>query len=856
MNKFKQFGFSVIVAGMLVGCGGGSSSSSSTATLIDDFVQGVKVVYSNGSPDAYTDANGNFPYTDGTVEFFVGDVKLGTVNAVPVDGKVFLQDIIGVPRTDTTNADVIKLGRFLQSLDSDPSTDAIEIDQTNFDLFEDPNDTQTDLLDSGTVVDTLLGNAGFNAQNIVSATQAQNHIENILEAQGEITTSTILSLSSSTINDGDTNVDIDADFEFTFNDQIPRRYLTGNYFILTNDSTNTSVSTTITRDQNVVTITPLADLDNSANYTLTIKNTIKNYAGSDIDLGGTTDKVITFSTEAAANLAPVANAGADQTVTSGANVTLNASASSDSDGTISSYSWAEGATVLSTSSSFSKSDFSVGTHNITLTVTDDDGATSTDDVIVTVNAAANVIPVANAGADQTVTQGSTVTLDGNASSDSDGSIVSYSWAEGSTVLSTNSSFSKSDFSVGTHTITLTVTDDDGATSTDDVIVTVNAAANVIPVANAGTDQTVTQGSTVTLDGSASSDSDGSIVSYQWMEGSTLLSNNASFTKSDFSVGTHTLSLTVTDNNNGVHTDTVTITVNAAPVVANTDAFIIDIDTSKIPSTSSGNNTSNTTFNIRNLNGGSVLSIDCENDGTVETTLAYNNLYSCTYPSAGTYQVAISETTNGSQSLIHFGQDGLSWDTHKIIEVAQWGNIKWASMDKLFYKGQYFTGINANAGTPDLSQATTLAFTFADTPLFNADLSSWDVSNISSLRSTFYAARVFNGDITNWDTRNVTSMYMTFGGARAFNQDISSWDTSSVATMGSMFEGAVAFNQDISSWDISSVTNMQYMFNYAFAFEQDISGWDVSGVTACTGVFNNATAMNNNPSLKPNFTCSQ
>jgi surface protein len=47
-----------------------------------------------------------------------------------------------------------------------------------------------------------------------------------------------------------------------------------------------------------------------------------------------------------------------------------------------------------------------------------------------------------------------------------------------------------------------------------------------------------------------------------------------------------------------------------------------------------------------------------------------------------------------------------------------------------------------------------------------------------------------------------------------------------------------------------------MFNYAFAFEQDISGWDVSGVTACTGVFNNATAMNNNPSLKPNFTCSQ
>lgn len=85
----------------------------------------------------------------------------------------------------------------------------------------------------------------------------------------------------------------------------------------------------------------------------------------------------------------------------------------------------------------------------------------------------NAAPVANAGADQTITEGTAVTLNDSASSDSDGSIVSYKWSENGTTLSTSSSFTKSDFSVGIHTITLTVTDNNGATNTDSILVTVN-----------------------------------------------------------------------------------------------------------------------------------------------------------------------------------------------------------------------------------------------------------------------------------------------------------------------------------------------------------------------------------------------
>jgi hypothetical protein len=80
----------------------------------------------------------------------------------------------------------------------------------------------------------------------------------------------------------------------------------------------------------------------------------------------------------------LANAGVDQNISEGTEVTLNASGSSDTDGTIVSYLWREGTTILSTSSSFSKSDFSTGTHTVVLTVTDNNGGYASDSVVITV----------------------------------------------------------------------------------------------------------------------------------------------------------------------------------------------------------------------------------------------------------------------------------------------------------------------------------------------------------------------------------------------------------------------------------------------------------------------------------------
>jgi thermitase len=92
----------------------------------------------------------------------------------------------------------------------------------------------------------------------------------------------------------------------------------------------------------------------------------------------------------------------------------------------------------------------------------------------------NQAPVAHAGPDQTVTDGNgdgaeTVTLDASASFDPDGSIVSYEWREGSTVLG-HVAVMIAWLPVGTHTLTLSVTDDDGDSVNDAMVVTIQPAS--------------------------------------------------------------------------------------------------------------------------------------------------------------------------------------------------------------------------------------------------------------------------------------------------------------------------------------------------------------------------------------------
>ncbi|WP_458701348.1 PKD domain-containing protein [Sulfurospirillum sp. 1307] len=89
-------------------------------------------------------------------------------------------------------------------------------------------------------------------------------------------------------------------------------------------------------------------------------------------------------------------------------------------------------------------------------------------------------------------------------------------------------------------------------------------SNQAPIANPGEDQTAYEGNVVTLSAANSTDSDGNITSYEWSENGVVLSNDMNFTKDDFSVGTHTITLKVTDNNSASSYATATVTVNEFP----------------------------------------------------------------------------------------------------------------------------------------------------------------------------------------------------------------------------------------------------------------------------------------------------
>jgi hypothetical protein len=184
------------------------------------------------------------------------------------------------------------------------------------------------------------------------------------------------------------------------------------------------------------------------------------------------------------NLPPVANAGPDQVVTDldaggSESITLNGSGSNDPDGVITNYLWEEGAATLANGPSATANvSLPWGLHTITLTVTDDDGATHSDTVDVRINRR----PVANAGPDQTVVDSDnsgseSVTFDGSLSTDPDGTITDYTWREGTNVLASGTDSTPTvAMAVGTWTITLTVTDNHGATHIDTMVLTVEPPA--------------------------------------------------------------------------------------------------------------------------------------------------------------------------------------------------------------------------------------------------------------------------------------------------------------------------------------------------------------------------------------------
>ncbi len=269
-----------------------------------------------------------------------------------------------------------------------------------------------------------------------------------------------------------------------------------------------------------------------------------------------------------ANQAPVASFTA-----TAAQLTANvdAAGSSDPDGTIASYAWNFGDGATATGVTASHAYASAGRKTITLTVTDNRGKTATSTQPIEVTAPpVNQAPVASFTA---AAEKLTVNVE-STSTDADGSIASQMWNFGdNTPGATAASATHTYATAGTYVVTLTVVDNAGAsrTATRSVTVTPPPPANEAPTARFTSS---VAGLRASVDGSGSSDPDGTVNAYAWNfgDGSTDLVTTATVNHTYAAAGTYQVTLTVTDDSGATHSVTNPVTVSspvATPLISDT-----------------------------------------------------------------------------------------------------------------------------------------------------------------------------------------------------------------------------------------------------------------------------------------------
>ena len=276
------------------------------------------------------------------------------------------------------------------------------------------------------------------------------------------------------------------------------------------------------------------------------------------------------------NPLPVVNAGVDQTICDGTAITLSGV------GAIT-YTWNSG---VSNGVSFTPST----TSTYTVTGTAANGCFASDQVVITVSP----IPIVDAGVNQTVCAGTAVTLTGMGA-------TTLTWSNG---VTNNVSFTP-----GTSTTyTVTGTSAAGCSASDQVLVTVNA----LPIVNAGADQTICEGSTITLIASGA-------ATYTWNNGVT---NGVSFTPA----ASGTYSVTGTDANGCINSDMVTIIILSAP---NADVIAdVTIGDPGLVVNFTNNSSNGTTYNWVFGNG---------QTSTLSTLIGQT----VTYSESGTYTVSLT-----------------------------------------------------------------------------------------------------------------------------------------------------------------------------------------------------------------------
>jgi PKD repeat protein len=274
------------------------------------------------------------------------------------------------------------------------------------------------------------------------------------------------------------------------------------------------------------------------------------------------------------NNPPIVDAGGPYNGTVDEQLKFDGSGSSDPDGTIVAYDWDFGDGSTGSSEMPTHTYTRDGSFTVTLTVTDDGGDTATDTTVATIGLG-NQAPIADAKNPYNGIVDEPVVFDGSGSSDPDGTIVAYDWDFGDGNTGSGEMPTHIYTVSGAYNVTLTVTDDMGATDSATTTATI-VLGNQAPIADANNPYIGTVDVPVQFNGSGSSDPDGTIVAYDWDFGDGSTGSGVMPTHTYTTDGSFTVTLTVTDDADETGTDTTTVTIgpgNQAPIADANNPYV-------------------------------------------------------------------------------------------------------------------------------------------------------------------------------------------------------------------------------------------------------------------------------------------
>ncbi len=252
------------------------------------------------------------------------------------------------------------------------------------------------------------------------------------------------------------------------------------------------------------------------------------------------------------NSPPTAEAGPDVSGTEDSSLSFNGQGSDPGGGPVT-FSWNFGDGSTASGQSVGHAFTQAGSYQVTLTVTDADGLSVTDTCTATVT---NVGPVAVITSNLGTHEGDTMTFSGTSTSDtsSDLPLLVYAWdlGDGSTASGATASHAYTD--EGTYTVKLTVTDDDGASDSATLTVSVANAPPVATIVSVTTGHAdILPGDNVTLAGTGTDKGSADTLTYSWDLGDGNSSTSATTVHAYETAGNYTVELTVTDDDGASHT---------------------------------------------------------------------------------------------------------------------------------------------------------------------------------------------------------------------------------------------------------------------------------------------------------------